>query len=81
MANAAFRTVANFIYFGKTVTDQNHIHEEIKYTLISGNAHYHSVHSLLSSSHLYKSVKIKTYKTVIVPAILYGCDTWSLTPR
>jgi hypothetical protein len=26
-----------------------------------------------------KNLKIKTYKTVILPAVLYGCETWSLT--
>jgi hypothetical protein len=41
----------------------------------------HSVHNLLSSSLLSKNVKIKTYKTVILPAVLYGCETWSLTLR
>jgi hypothetical protein len=26
-------------------------------------------------------VKIKTYKTIILPVVLYGCETWSLTLR
>jgi hypothetical protein len=26
-------------------------------------------------------VKIKTYKTIILPLVLYGCETWSLTLR
>jgi hypothetical protein len=26
-------------------------------------------------------VKIKIYKTVILPVVLYGCETWSLTLR
>jgi hypothetical protein len=25
--------------------------------------------------------KIKVYKTVILPVVLYGCETWSLTLR
>jgi hypothetical protein len=29
-------------------------------------------------SHI-KKLKIKIYKTVILPAVLYGCETWSLT--
>jgi hypothetical protein len=45
----------------------------------SGNACYHSVQNLLSPSLLSKSKKIKTYKTIILPVDLCGCDTWSLT--
>jgi hypothetical protein len=26
-------------------------------------------------------LKIKTYKTIILPVVLYGCETWSLTLR
>jgi hypothetical protein len=28
-----------------------------------------------------KNLKIETYKTVILPVVLYGCETWSLTLR
>ena len=37
--------------------------------------------NLLSSSLLSKNIKIKKYRTVILPFILYGCETWSLTFR
>jgi len=33
----------------------------------------------LSSSLLYKNLKIKIYRTIILPFVLYGCETWSLT--
>jgi hypothetical protein len=26
-------------------------------------------------------VKVKIYKTIILPVVLYGCETWSLTVR
>ena len=35
----------------------------------------------LSSSLLPKKLKIKIYRTIILPAVLYGCETWSLTLR
>jgi hypothetical protein len=57
------------------------MHEEIKSRLNSGNACYHSVQSLLSSRLLSRNVKVKIYKTVILPVVLYGCETWSLTLR
>jgi hypothetical protein len=60
---------------------QNCIHEEIKSRLNSGNACYHSVQSLFSSRLLSRNVKVKIYKTIIVPVVLYWCETWSLTLR
>jgi hypothetical protein len=35
----------------------------------------------LSSRQLSKNVKIRIYKTVILPVVLYGCETWSLILR
>jgi hypothetical protein len=40
-----------------------------------------SVQNLLSSRLLSKDLKIRIYKTVILPVVLYGCETWSLTLR
>ena len=30
---------------------------------------------------LYKNLKIKIYRTIILPVVLYGCETWSLILR
>jgi len=68
------------MYFRTTVTRQNYIHEEIN-TLISGSACYCSVQSVLSSRLLSKNLTIKRYKTLILPFVLYGYETWSLTLR
>jgi hypothetical protein len=53
---------------------------ELKRRLNSGNACYYSVQNLLSSRLISENVKIKIYKTVILP-VLYRCETWSLTSR
>ena len=45
----------------------------------SGNACYHSVQNLLSSRLLSKNLNI--YGIIILPAVLYGCEAWSLTLR
>ena len=37
--------------------------------------------NLLSSSRLSKNLKIKIYRTIILPVVLYGWETWSLTLR
>ena len=46
-----------------------------------GNACHHSVQSLLSSSLLCKYTKIKIHSTTVLPVVLYGCASWSLTLR
>jgi hypothetical protein len=28
-----------------------------------------------------KNVKVRIYKTIILPVVLYGCETWSLTVK
>ena len=68
-----------FKSLGTTLTNQNSIQEEIKSRLKSENACYYSVQNLSSSSLLSKNVNIKIYRTIIVPVVLYGCETWSLT--
>jgi len=39
------------------------------------------VQNLLSSSLLSRNLQIKIYRTIILPIVLYGCKTWSLTLR
>jgi len=36
---------------------------------------------LLSASLLSKNKKFEIYRTIILPVVLYGCETWSLTLR
>jgi hypothetical protein len=66
---------------GIIIRNQNSVYEEINNIFKSGSACYHSVQNIFSSSLLSKNVKIKIYRTIILPIVLYGCETWSLTLR
>ncbi|KAJ4427877.1 hypothetical protein ANN_23883 [Periplaneta americana] len=81
IGDLSFEEVEKFKYLGATVTDINDIWEEIKHRINMGNACYYSVEKLLSSSLLSKNLKVRIYKTVILPVVLYGCEIWTLTLR
>ncbi|KAJ4441377.1 hypothetical protein ANN_11232 [Periplaneta americana] len=81
VGDLSFEEVEKFKYLGATVTNVNDTREEIKRRINMGNACYYSVEKLLSSSLLSKNLKVRIYKTVILPVVLYGCETWTLTLR
>ena len=79
--NTSFGRAKEFKYFWKNLAQKKCIQEEIKSRLKSRNACYHLVQNVLCSSLLFKNIKIKIYRTVMLRVVLYGCETWSLTLR
>jgi hypothetical protein len=69
-----------FKYLGTVLTNRNYIQEEIKSRLKLGNACYHLVQNSVFQFAIQK-YKIKIYRTIILPVVLYGCETWFLTLR
>jgi len=65
--------VEKFKYLGTNLKNRYSVQEEFKSRLNSGNACYHSVQKSFSSSLLSKNLKIKIYRTIIFPVLLYMC--------
>ena len=72
--NNTLERVEEFKYLGAALTILNSIREEIKFSLKSGNVCYLSVQNLLSSRLLSRKLKIKIYRNLILPVVLYGCE-------
>ena len=79
--NRSFERVEEFKYLGTTLTNGNSIQEEIKSRLKLRKACYYLVQNLLSSRLLSRNLKIKIYRTIILPVVLYGFETCLLTLR
>ena len=79
--NSSFGKVEQFKYLEATLKYQNSIQEEIKNRLKPAIACYRSVQNVLSCSLLSKNLKIKIYRTMVLPVVLYAFETWSLTLR
>jgi len=79
--SSSLESVEQFTYLEATLAHKNSIQEEINSILKSGNSCYHLVRNLLSSSLLSKNLKFKIYRTIILPFVFYGLETWSFTLR
>jgi len=73
--NSFVERVEEFKYLGTTLSNQNSIQEEIEIRLKLGNVYYHSVQNPSSFSLISKNVKTKIYRNIILPVVLYGCET------
>ena len=67
--------VKTFKYLGSLLTNQNSIHEEIKFRFKAGSSYYYSVQITLSSQLLSNNLKIKIHKKIILPVVLHGSET------
>jgi hypothetical protein len=68
-----FEEVTTFKYLGSLITKKNEIGEEIKTRIAAGNRCYYGLH-LFRSRTVSRIVKIKIYKTILKPIVMFGCE-------
>jgi hypothetical protein len=68
-----------FKYLGVDINSQADSHEEIHRRIIAGNKCYYSIVRLFKSKKLSRRTKIRLYRSLIRPIVLYVCGAWAST--
>ncbi|KAG7311679.1 hypothetical protein JYU34_002732 [Plutella xylostella] len=81
VGDVTYKGVSRFKYLGCTVTDTNTRDEEIDTRIQSFLRCSAALHKVLTSRLLSRNTKLRIYKTVIRPILMYGCEAWTLTQK
>jgi hypothetical protein len=81
MIDVTYEGVAEFIYLGTLIRNDNSIQKEIQRRVLAGNGTYFAASSLFRSRLLSRGTKIQLYKSLIRPVVSYGAETWAMTKK
>ncbi|KAI8436040.1 hypothetical protein MSG28_004167 [Choristoneura fumiferana] len=81
VGGTVYRGVDKFRYLGCTITDTNNREEEIYIRIQNTQRCSAALHKVLVSRLLSRSTKLRIYKTVVRPVLMYGCEAWPLTQK
>ena len=76
-----YEGVAEFIYLGTLISNDNSIEKEIQRIILASSRTYFYAISLFRSRLLSRSNKIQLYKTLKRPVVSYGAETWTMTKK
>jgi hypothetical protein len=76
-----YEKVDNFKYLGASVTSHNAMETDIKDKISADNRCFRAFNKMLGTRYLSKNMKIRHYKSIIRPIILYSSETWTITGK
>ena len=71
-------TVADFIFLGSKITAGGDCSHEIKRHLLLGRKVMTNLDSILKSRDITLSTKVCLVKAMVFPAVMYGCESWTI---
>ncbi|XP_054089974.1 putative uncharacterized transposon-derived protein F52C9.6 isoform X1 [Zeugodacus cucurbitae] len=74
-----FEVVDNFVYLGTSINNTNNVSLEIQRRITLANRCYFGLSRQLNSKVLSRRTKIKLYKSLIIPVLLYGAEDWTMS--
>ena len=74
-----FEAVNEFTYLGSSINTENDITQEIKRRIMIANRTLFVLSKILRSKFVRRNTKLKIYKTLVIPVLMYGADSWTLS--
>ena len=71
-------TVADFIFPGSKTTADDDCSHEIKKRLLLGRKVMTNLDSILKSRDITLSTKVRLFKAMVFPVVIYGCESWTI---
>ena len=69
-------TVSDFIFLGSKITADGDCSHEVKRCLLLGRKVMTNLDSVLKSRDITLSTKVHLVKAMVLPVVMYGCDSW-----
>jgi len=71
-------TVTHFIFLGSKITADGDCSHEIKIHLLPGRKAMTSLNSILKSRDITLLTKVHVVKAMVLPIVVYGCESWTI---
>ena len=71
-------TVADFIFGGSKITADGDYSHEIKRCLLLRRKVMTNLDSILKSKDITLSTKVHLFKAIVLPVVMYGCESWTV---
>ena len=71
-------TVADFIFWGSKITEDGDCSHEIKRCLLLGGKIMTNLDRILKSKDNTLSTKFHLVKAMVLPVVMYGCESWTI---
>ena len=71
-------TVADFIFGGSKITADGDCSHEIKRRLLLGRKVMTNLDSILKSREITLPTKVHLVNSMVVPVVMYGCESWTM---
>jgi sorting nexin-29 len=71
--------VDEFVYLGSPVNKINNVTDEIHRRIINAHRCFYGLHAQLKSKRISRKTKIRLYKTLVRPVLVYGSESWPLS--